>query len=816
MRMNRIKKLELYKRVLLCLIFFVVAMRIIYIFIGKQVNKEFVNYDGYNLSSTSFIDCNDLSQEFTCTYDRLYSIQLMFSNVPEDATGTVVLSICAEEDDDELYMTRLSLDDIEDLEWKSVFVNAPVDSDKIYRLTITSWPDCTQVPQIALTKDLCAPEIVTSYQYNQKLDGNIAISYGHFAEVSFFDRFVASSIWIILFLIFSALVININAIFRIFDGILYSIRKTIGKQAFSYTLVLLFAKLIVDCSGIDFQETTKIFIYVISLVSVINLEEKNIFIQSISHGMWERLILVCTYAYASFSLVGQRIFIYPLYKNLSASGIIIYLITTVWSMWVINSLIFYFSKIRMFFLLPEKRLKNTWFLCMIIAILVFPLVYNLYAFNPGITSPDSFHSMIVNAGQLHGMYDWHPFFYCFVLKGLLNIWNSTYIIVIFQYVFYVYIVLELMLYLRKKGIRDSALIIFAMLIGFNPGNVLHINTIWKDIPYSLSLLWVFVIISKLCIDEAIYSKKWYIYLELIVALVGVALYRKNGIATVSVIFVGLIPLIKHNIKLFLSVFICIGVIALIKGPLYRYYEVESAGRRGLYIGLGADMMGAYYSGGEVNESSMKFITKMTDKNVTGYNYNPTCSDATWDSYNIDMDPKEFVIDYIDTFIKNPVLIVRSIIDRNDAIWDIFQGQDTILGCQNYYISIDTYPEWSYLWEEWEKNYPERKYVSIYNQVVSINSYSVGTQWVNAIVWRCGLLTLLGFIGFGILLLLRDDKRVLCIISPIAGQVISLLLSTGWSEYRYYWSLNLMNTAFLMLMFIALDTKDDALLRHAEK
>ena len=43
----------------------------------------------------------------------------------------------------------------------------------------------------------------------------------------------------------------------------------------------------------------------------------------------------------------------------------------------------------------------------------------------------------------------------------------------------------------------------------------------------MSLLWSFVIISKLTIDNELYKKKWFIYLELIIALAGVYLYRKK-------------------------------------------------------------------------------------------------------------------------------------------------------------------------------------------------------------------------------------------------------------------------------------------------
>ena len=83
-------------------------------------------------------------------------------------------------------------------------------------------------------------------------------------------------------------------------------------------------------------------------------------------------------------------------------------------------------------------------------ILLVPAAYNLFANNPGISSPDTLNSMITNAKNLYGMYDWHPAFYCMVLRGIQKVWDSTYAVILVQYFFYAYVVTELLLYLRKK------------------------------------------------------------------------------------------------------------------------------------------------------------------------------------------------------------------------------------------------------------------------------------------------------------------------------------------------------------------------------
>ena len=57
----------------------------------------------------------------------------------------------------------------------------------------------------------------------------------------------------------------------------------------------------------------------------------------------------------------------------------------------------------------------------------------------------------------------------------------------------------------------------AIFSGVNAGNFLHLNTIWKDIPYTISLLWVLVILAKLSLDFEQYKGKWSVYMELVIA-----------------------------------------------------------------------------------------------------------------------------------------------------------------------------------------------------------------------------------------------------------------------------------------------------------
>ena len=185
------------------------------------------------------------------------------------------------------------------------------------------------------------------------------------------------------------------------------------------------------------------------------------------------------------------------------------------------------------------------------------------------------------------------------------------------------------------------------------------------------------------------------------------------------------------------------------------------------------------------------ITTMTDYNNAEYYYNPTYSQA---AYDVDVNPSDFIRNYIDTFIKNPIIMTRAILDREDALWDIFLGKDSKLNCVNYYGTMDVN-------ENWAENYPKRKYVSLYTKMGADTDYTANTQWIAAIEWRSGLFTLLGLVAILFVILKKGFGRYLVILSPILGHLMSLLLSTGWSDFRYFWPMNLMNMALIFIVIV---------------
>ena len=85
---------------------------------------------------------------------------------------------------------------------------------------------------------------------------------------------------------------------------------------------------------------------------------------------------------------------------------------------------------------------------------------------------------------------------------------------------------------------------------------------------------------------------------------------------------------------------------------------------------------------------------------------------------------------------------------------------------------------------------------------ALTAGTVEIQWLNTLMWRCGFLTMLGMMTVVFWVCRHGIRRCLLIVTPLLGQVLSLLLSTGWTDFRYFWPMNVLNLAMIPLLFAA--------------
>ena len=790
------------KRIWLFLILAIVLIRIFYIIGFGEIEKEYDKVKEVDLTGASKVECTDIVQSFMSNEKYLNKLEIYFDDIPVDATGGIVLKI--QNGDELIYQAYLSLANITNQAWKEVYVNCPLKQGQIYSVSLVA-DQCPSVPSVYLTADdLAATEAIKSFHDEQILEGNVAINYGYLHSPALFDRILSALIWVMIYVVFAIFICRYEKIRDSLKKVFEKASSDKYKEIIVCVLELIFLWIILSGSGIVFEEYTKIIFFVLSLLSIIQYEKKAQYIRKLADTSWKRTFVCILYVCAAFTLVGNSIFVYPIDAEVKIAGIFVFCITVLWFIPVINTFLYLLNFLwkKMFEESNAERTYSFIFLVILLLCLLGPAAINLYANNPGIGSWDTWFCMIDNARDLYAMNGWQPPIYCLILKMILRVWNSTYAVIIWQYLFWSYVMLELLLYVRKKGCKDIWIIILALLFGTNASNYMLINTIWKDVPYTMSLLWCMVIVAKLVLDQEMYKHKYYIYFELVLALSGVCLYRNNGIVCLVIISISIfaVAALRKNFKIWMSIILSLVVVFLVQVPLYSHFGVDRTDERtGKYIGLGQDILGTYYAGGEVSEETMQMINVMTAYNNAEYIYDPASSNQ---STKLDVEVKDFIESYIDTFFKNPVLTTRAVLARVDAAWDVYPGNESSVTLANFYGTPDGIGDWN-------DYYPTRKINSFTIKMNDMTTYIANTQWLNAIVWRCGLLTLLGIAALLNMIIRVRRKRYLIAYSPILGQVIGLALSTGWSNFRYFWPLNLMNMFFIIYTFMVIQKEQKA-------
>lgn len=172
----------------------------------------------------------------------------------------------------------------------------------------------------------------------------------------------------------------------------------------------------------------------------------------------------------------------------------------------------------------------------------------LFAEWPGSLTPDSVH---VHSGikQLK-ITNHHPYIYSLFILGLYNIYDSLLTIIIVQIITYNCLVAAFMYILFKNGINWWIILPLCCLIFLLiPVNLFNI-TVWKDIPFTiLVLFWAFFI--TVCFYKKLY-KGTFIQLGnielilLVILFVSLCAFRHNGV--IYICYIPICLLLFSNIK----------------------------------------------------------------------------------------------------------------------------------------------------------------------------------------------------------------------------------------------------------------------------
>lgn len=231
-------------------------------------------------------------------------------------------------------------------------------------------------------------------------------------------------------------------------------------------------------------------------------------------------------------------------------------------------------------------------------------------FYPAILSEDSIDQWRqVLTGQFN---DWAPAIYTLITAGMSKIWNTPASMAVLQAVLFSLLVGWGIGQFRSLGLPAKAGWGISFLMAVIPANPVLAITHWKDIPYSYGLAGLFILCLLIAETEGKWLTEKYHWLGFSLMAVVVFLFRHNGIAIISMVFVLLFVLYRNSWKyLGLALLGVLGIGLGIRGPLYHFLGVE----RNSYI-LGDTIFlhhfGAHITGGTpLTEEEKAYFNSLT-------------------------------------------------------------------------------------------------------------------------------------------------------------------------------------------------------------
>ncbi len=706
----------------------------------------------------------NISIRFTPTGNLLSQISVVFASVPEKANPDIV-DFSISRDGKLLYHSTLPMADIKANQWIRFNISQSL-KPVPHTMQIKADPSA----RLYFCDTENGPETLISYGYQPNLDG--------------FEK-----TWLVLFLatcwgVICCLILRWNRVKAALARFINTLQRNFNVLK-PYSLVnAFFAWLGLSFSGLDLDTGTQAFFTLISFLAAIWVQSHPADCKMMLASKAKRALLAFLTIWTAFALVGNLCFVFPLDKHMTISSVLCFLITILWLAPVILCAVYALDWHG------ENCLKSVsgrnmpvLLIAACAFIFVMGALFYARAFNPCVSTADTEYCMNLAIGNMHGMQNWHPPFYIAWLKVILRICESISAILFVQYGFFFYVYMRGMNLLYKHGLSGRWIIGSTLFFTLNSSHMLQLATIWKDIPYMIVLLWLTVIIAQLLIDGG----GWYTALELIVALVCVYCFRQNGIVPYLMVSVALLVFFRRRLKTVLAVVLAFLLILAIQFPLYSYLDVKDGPIGGKYIGLGQDLINVYYNGGHISENTMDIVLFLARNDISGYTYSPYWASS---SYELDVSVPEFIGAYINTFLRNPVLMTKAILVRQDAAWNIFMNRDGTRSCLAAMGTKDNDKEWTDNWPRRIDNYfTERATESV--------EYSRDTSLVHIFEWRSGLWMISFLICLSVLLAWKRRPLLLLTGVPFLGQFISLLLSTGWDDVRYYWPFNVIGL-FLIL------------------
>lgn len=300
----------------------------------------------------------------------------------------------------------------------------------------------------------------------------------------------------------------------------------------------------------------------------------------------------------------------------------------------------------------------------------------IYSTSSGIFTTDSINQFSEAVKNTYT--NWHPVIHTLIFFKIPTLfYDSRLACILFQFLFITACLNYFCYFLRKNYLSKKWTIIVLVLFLLNPINLIYANTLWKDIPYSYSLLILTLFLIEIYKENGNWLNKKSNIFGLILILLQVLFFRHNGIAVVIGVSLFLLIFYNRKYKVLLATFLIpIGIYLIVSGPIYKKFNIpDHPLKHAELFGVPQSQLSYIYNnGGKLSDDMLDFMNNLSPlQNWKSYynkeNFNIIKWEDSYNPYYLEENYQEFLKLYLRSIKDNIKLSIKGYVYVTNPIWN---------------------------------------------------------------------------------------------------------------------------------------------------
>lgn len=435
-------------------------------------------------------------------------------------------------------------------------------------------------------------------------------------------------------------------------------------------------------------------------------------------------------------------------------------------------------------------------------------ILTLLIFWPGMLTNDSMNqwSEIVSGNYS----DLNPLLHTLLLSGLVHVVHSPAIVALFQIVLLCLVLVYGLGFLNRRGVPPAIVIGLAFLFALWPFNPLMVNTLWKDVLYSIGLFAMFIFILEIVLSRGKWLEKKLHFLLLGLSAFSVMAFRLNGLP-VALVSCGVLPLFyrKYRKGLLITLASLLLLWSLVKGPLQSRFARSEVSTSALNLTLLHHIAAHYDQGTALTASQQDYLNELLP--LAEWNYD--CCYMGNIYTHPEFDQLRFMRSFSQNlqiagslFVQDPMIDVQDQLCASEMDWRFLNNRCTFKSLHPFDVDASSIKSWipdnEFGLEE--KSFLPQGIPYYYNLLDKIGAFSgISTALLRPAFYV--YITMIVLIAAAIRL---NNKKLLLAALPVLLQTGILALINFAPAFRYQYGVCLIGLFCIGLLFLPVESRKD--------